>query len=554
MASSHHQLITCSSNGSRKLPKSLRLFGKEADDRVDALEVKKEVVFLSLRTNALLLQGSKDKDEGDGAQEAAAGFTPEKIIWWQVCLRLQDNQIFAFASTCRLFREIQKETRPEITTTVQKYFRSMPVVTTEWLMWSFKQLKEDDMISTSGKETYARECLAAIACHNENQQAIELLKSLGCPFNEWCTQSAATKGNLALLKFLAGEGTCMDEGTCSGAAYGGHLQVLQWARSLGCPWDEETCALAAQKGHLMVLMWACSQGCPWGATLFRMASEAGELEIMQWLLTQGWNLEWETYWVAIRKAQFHVIEWLQRGGWEIGKLFFDLFCTCLAFFLTHFFFSKKKVPGTLAYAAREGRLNVLRWLRVRNCPWDEDTCTGAAKGGHLEILKWLQSEGCPWDEDTCAGAAEGGHLDILRWLRSEGCPWDEFTCVRAAEGGNLEILKWLQSEGCPWDEDTCTGAVEGGHLDVLEHAIGEGCEWNIGKLLAVAARKGHVHILSWLESNGCLDVFESESIWGPAIEEGHLHVLDWMNSHRYVQLSFLFFCHFITDSCCLQLV
>jgi len=41
-----------------------------------------------------------------------------------------------------------------------------------------------------------------------------------------------------------------------------------------------------------------------------------------------------------------------------------------------------------------------------------------------------------------------------------------------------------------------------------------------------------VHILSWLESNGCLDVFESESIWGPAIEEGHLHVLDWMNSHR----------------------
>lgn len=347
MASSHHQLITCSSNGSRKLPKALRLFGKEADDRVDALEVKKEVVFLSLRTNALLLQGSKDKDEGDGAQEAAAGFTPEKIIWWQVCLRLQDNQIFAFASTCRLFREIQKETRPEITTTVQKYFRSMPVVTTEWLMWSFKQLKEDDMISTSGKETYARECLAAIACHNENQQAIELLKSLGCPFNEWCTQSAATKGNLALLKFLAGEGTCMDEGTCSGAAYGGHLQVLQWARSEGCPWDEETCALAAQKGHLMVLMWACSQGCPWGATLFRMASEAGELEIMQWLLTQGWNLEWETYWVAIRKAQFHVIEWLQRGGWEIGKLFFDLFCTCLAFFLTHFFKKKKKFPGHL---------------------------------------------------------------------------------------------------------------------------------------------------------------------------------------------------------------
>lgn len=40
-------------------------------------------------------------------------------------------------------------------------------------------------------------------------------------------------------------------------------------------------------------------------------------------------------------------------------------------------------------------------------------CTLAAKGGHLEILKWLRERECYWDQDTCSGAAEGGHLETL---------------------------------------------------------------------------------------------------------------------------------------------
>ena len=73
------------------------------------------------------------------------------------------------------------------------------------------------------------------------------------------------------------------------------------------------------------------------------------------------------------------------------------------------------------------------------------SCTFAAMNGHLEILKWARTNQCPWNEDTCACAAKNGHLEILKWARANQCPWDEETCRRAANNGHL---------GCPWDEET----------------------------------------------------------------------------------------------------
>lgn len=59
----------------------------------------------------------------------------------------------------------------------------------------------------------------------------------------------------------------------------------------------------------------------------------------------------------------------------------------------------------------------------------------AAKEGHLEVLKWLRERGCPWDWDamTCAHADDGAHLDVLRWARENGCPFGFFgeTCSEA---------------------------------------------------------------------------------------------------------------------------
>jgi hypothetical protein len=53
---------------------------------------------------------------------------------------------------------------------------------------------------------------------------------------------------------------------------------------------------------------------------------------------------------------------------------------------------------------------------------------------------------------TCSGAAEHGHLEVLKWAREHDCPWDEGTCVAAADNGNLEVLRWAIEHGCDGGE------------------------------------------------------------------------------------------------------
>jgi hypothetical protein len=128
-----------------------------------------------------------------------------------------------------------------------------------------------------------------------------------------------------------------------------------------------------------------------------------------------------------------------------------------------------------ATAARDGRLEVLQWLRNRGCAWDANTCSEAAKGGHLAVLQWARANGCDWDGGTCAGAASYGRLAVLQWARANGCDWDADTCSEAAKGGHLAVLQWARANGCDWDADTCSKAARGGHLGVLQWARANGC-------------------------------------------------------------------------------
>ena len=87
--------------------------------------------------------------------------------------------------------------------------------------------------------------------------------------------------------------------------------------------------------------------------------------------------------------------------------------------------------------------------------WDEMTCCWAAQGGHLEVLKWLRVKGCPWGISTSTWAAQHGHLEMLQWMRAQDppCPWDSDVCYWAARNGHLEVLRWARSQGCPCDKD-----------------------------------------------------------------------------------------------------
>lgn len=170
-------------------------------------------------------------------------------------------------------------------------------------------------------------------------------------------------------------------------------------------------------------------------------------------------------------------------------------------------------------AARGGHIDVLRWLRGRGCPWDEQTCEQAAAGGHLSLLQWARARGCPWNEWTCEAAAAGGHLDVLQWARARGCPWNRCTFFAAARHGDLVVLDFLRREACPWDAWTCAGAAQGGHLHVLKWLRRHGCPWN-ASTCKHAAYYGHARVLEWAIEQGCpqrdwMDEYAAETWTNP---------------------------------------
>ena len=129
-------------------------------------------------------------------------------------------------------------------------------------------------------------------------------------------------------------------------------------------------------------------------------------------------------------------------------------------------------------AALGGHLEILRWARANDCPWNERTSWSAAGGGHLKVLKWLRENGCPWDEQIGWLAAQNGHMDVLRWAHDTGCPLTEWTFALAADGGRLHVLRWLHARGCPLDARVCEHAARGGSFDALMWLRSISCPWD----------------------------------------------------------------------------
>src|SRR5687767_10642909 len=62
---------------------------------------------------------------------------------------------------------------------------------------------------------------------------------------------------------------------------------------------------------------------------------------------------------------------------------------------------------------------------------------------------------CEWSSQTCQYAAEGGHLNVLKWARRNDCPWDSNTANEAylyyRKTIDILVLQWVLENGCPWE-------------------------------------------------------------------------------------------------------
>ena len=81
--------------------------------------------------------------------------------------------------------------------------------------------------------------------------------------------------------------------------------------------------------------------------------------------------------------------------------------------------------------------STLSWALEKCSEKKERFCAQMARNGNVELLKFLRGKGCPWNKETCSGAACKGHLECLQYAHENGCPWNEETCSQDANSGHL---------------------------------------------------------------------------------------------------------------------
>jgi len=119
----------------------------------------------------------------------------------------------------------------------------------------------------------------------------------------------------------------------------------------------------------------------------------------------------------------------------------------------------------LKVAAKEGYVEIVRFLFERGHVWPEKVCTIAAEHGHLEVLRYANESGAVWDSSAPAIAAKNGHTDCLHYLHKNGCRWESDTIVEASLG-RIECLQYALQNKCPADKNgfALPAAISGGHL------------------------------------------------------------------------------------------
>lgn len=128
---------------------------------------------------------------------------------------------------------------------------------------------------------------------------------------------------------------------------------------------------------------------------------------------------------------------------------------------------------------QNNHFQLLQWICKESSLWKREIPLIAAKYGQIEIFEWAINISTKLKHNLgvaiCAAAAEGGQLEMLKYLRAKEYPWNEYVCVNAARNGHLNVLDWAMMNGC--DFPNCRSraawaATENNQTKVLKYLQG----------------------------------------------------------------------------------
>jgi len=312
------------------------------------------------------------------------------------------------------------------------------------------------------------------------------------------------------------------------AASMGNLENLKFLNDNVYHYYITVCEYAAINGKLECLKYLYENGCPYNESkLYNCA--ARHLECLKYLHNMGLKPNERTYICVLDSSsninnRLEIIKFLYINGcpWDENV-------------------TKK--------AAELGSLDCLRYLCENGCPYNKEAMDHAAFWGHLNCIKYLHSIGCPWDKKTSNLATN--NIDCLRYIHEKGCPLGDDICSYALENGNLECLKYVRSRGakwppilkttnleclkyahknnCKWVKETLKNIIVCDKIECLKYAHENGCPWD-EKTIEYAARYGSLKCLKYTFENGCP---KNDNLFEIAASNGDFECLKYLFENGY---------------------
>tara|TARA_B100001057_G_scaffold30462_4_gene27732 strand:- start:1201 stop:2472 length:1272 start_codon:yes stop_codon:yes gene_type:complete len=288
-------------------------------------------------------------------------------------------------------------------------------------------------------------------------QSLRLAREMRFPFT-WDAAFAsviAENGNLHVLMWAWAElNLPVDNRVVVAAAFKGHLDVVKFllnAHPEECKPYQKIAKYAASHGQFHIVRWLGSMNLPIDRDTLHETVEWGDFDTFLWLvngvriLPSNRCLFHAALGSGLRKRKIgehlKIVKALRRPR-ELGlRLDFngaqwpqDAFCTASVMapieMLKYMRSDGCDDPNpqlSLMHAATNNRRDVLEWLLAEFGSMYElnpRVAWAAARNGHIELLKWLRERGCPWDKSAVEGAVQhaisDGSMRALRWIAANG--------------------------------------------------------------------------------------------------------------------------------------
>ena len=252
---------------------------------------------------------------------------------------------------------------------------------------------------------------------------------------------ATRRGDLAIMKWLFGNGSPLTDQLFNAATALGNLGNLKWLHSVACPKSHLTMDIAVGLGNVENMTWLLRIGCPLTCGTFCAAVCTGKLDLVLWVRDRGCPSDVEAFGGAIRTQNLAMMKWVHENGYP---------------------WSVNSFADAVNYDITKPDMEIVKWLHNEGCPWDSETFASAVFGycveeGHtnhycdnkksglgLELVKFLNDNACPMDAESFRIAVDWGNMDMMELLLMCDCPYEQMS-VMIGYCNTDEARAWVET-------------------------------------------------------------------------------------------------------------